>query len=773
MKGLQRNIMNFLPMKYCSISIAILLVMWQIFAYSAQVSGPPAFGIFSGANGKKKAAKPVDTLKASDVLPQDLGRTDAPQFQTITIDGVSSQYKLYIDADGNIGTTLENYSTSGGTTSSSAEFRAYTSIDRVTAARLTQYSGHTQGQIDNTSALSAPTLQVALTGTDADAYLASSSTFSAWGFPIGAMQNFDSFKVVLNFWDTVIPSQIFVKIKENDKDGAILTQRIINLPQLTGSTSYTLTAELGRLITNTANTNLYMEMVSDGHFSPRRALPLVFPAPTYSMARYYTSALLVDTPTTCIGDGSCTDYSSQRNVFMSFYRNGALVPQSTGLVPYTESAFASSTFSNWGFPIGIKAPFNQIGFDLIWWDISVQPPKNCRVVIREVDDTGIILADVTVPLTDIKLNRFFTVIAPIPKIINNSGNLWMEFYTDSHVGFRPLNPIIYDVPAYSIARYGTSKTLNGSSVDSSVQTNIWNYTTYRNPDNLATTTSDYKTGILTLATTPATDIIVNLPTTIYAVEGVETNIYFANFINSHIDLADYRFNVTVSGTSNARMKQEASRWTFTPIAADAGTYTWTLEVYYNNTIIKTVTSSLIVKALTAGNGVTRKVLVIGDSTTAEGQWLAELQNLYVGDVMAIEEIGTITTVVNDSDGTSRTTNHEAISGMSVNYFYTDPASHFVFSSAFNFSTYLTTNALTMASGDWVFIHLGINDIFSYTTDTAALDKIHTTISQLSGMITNISSAVSGVRIGVLLPIPPSLSQDAFANNYYSGQTRWR
>jgi len=77
----------------------------------------------------------------------------------------------------------------------------------------------------------------------------------------------------------------------------------------------------------------------------------------------------------------------------------------------------------------------------------------------------------------------------------------------------------------------------------------------------------------------------------------------------------------------------------------------------------------------------------------------------------------------------------------------------------------------MTSGDWVVFNLGTNDIFSTSADS--LESVaKSALDAADLMITNIKSAVTGVRIGVCLTHPAS-SQNAFATNYGSGQTYWQ
>jgi len=249
---------------------------------------------------------------------------------------------------------------------------------------------------------------------------------------------------------------------------------------------------------------------------------------------------------------------------------------------------------------------------------------------------------------------------------------------------------------------------------------------------------------------------VVLPPTIYAVVGRESNLYFDNIIQE--DAADYRWDVACS-----QGLQQEERWT-SGLTPSAGTTTLALNVYPKNseTAVGTASASLVVKAASSGTGLNRKVLVIGDSTTFAGTTTGELVNIFSADAMAITLLGT---------GGSGANRYEGIGGWTVNLFYTDPSSPFYFGGAFNFSTYMSTNGY--ASVDWVLINLGINDVFSLTSDAAVDSTASTMISQLEAMILNIHAFNANVRIGIAITTPPIATQDGFGTNYGCGQPRWR
>ena len=74
--------------------------------------------------------------------------------------------------------------------------------------------------------------------------------------------------------------------------------------------------------------------------------------------------------------------------------------------------------------------------------------------------------------------------------------------------------------------------------------------------------------------------------------------------------------------------------------------------------------------------------------------------------------------------------------------------------------------------DAMTIFLGPNDIFSYQ-DESITAGIQGMLSHYDKLIEMVKTASPATRIGVMLPVPPAASQDAFGSNYASGQTRWQ
>lgn len=241
------------------------------------------------------------------------------------------------------------------------------------------------------------------------------------------------------------------------------------------------------------------------------------------------------------------------------------------------------------------------------------------------------------------------------------------------------------------------------------------------------------------------DVKISLPSKIYALVGQELNIYFDNIINDR----DTRYDFDVTCSIGA---QYDNYYRVTPITA--GSYTITIDVIHNGAIVAAAQSTIFVTSAAVGASQTRKILVIGDSTTANGIAVTKLNVNFDADVMNVNCIGTKGTTPNQ---------HEGISGWTINRFYTAVTSPFVYDGVFNFGAYMTANSYTGV--DVVVINLGINDIFTLATDIAVSTAITTMLAQLQGMIDSIHTYDVNIKIGLCITIPPAYDQSSFGKNH--------
>lgn len=261
------------------------------------------------------------------------------------------------------------------------------------------------------------------------------------------------------------------------------------------------------------------------------------------------------------------------------------------------------------------------------------------------------------------------------------------------------------------------------------------------------------------------DLIVNLPSKIYATVGFETNIYYENIVDNW---EQYNFNISCSIGKD--MKRG---YTITPQEADVGTYTLTIMISSKTSgSMKTASTTLVVSSASAGSGTTVNVLVLGDSTTANGTVITKLHENFSGDSMTVNTVGTLGTAPNNMEGRGGWTFDFyctlASRNSVINPFYNANKSG---DNKFDAGFYFTQTGVTKP--DWFLINLGINDMFEYTNDGAVNAKIESCITQCDEMIESIKAVSPSPKIGICITIPPNDSQDAFGKAYGCGQTRNR
>lgn len=242
---------------------------------------------------------------------------------------------------------------------------------------------------------------------------------------------------------------------------------------------------------------------------------------------------------------------------------------------------------------------------------------------------------------------------------------------------------------------------------------------------------------------------------IYAVEGREANVYFDSMYVSAAD--EYLQEVASSyGT------HQNERWTWIPSGALASSSLTCSAIHpQTGATLASKTTTIKAAAASAGTGQNLACMFIGDSLISAGTITQTLLDIAGADAMDVTLLGT------QGAGDNK---HEGRSGWTVSTFVTT-GSPFYISGAVNFPQYLVNNSV--ATPDWVFIHLGINDVFSQTTDATAIAAADAAFTSLDTLIASIKAAGAGVKVGLMIPSPPSTDQDAFGSNYASAQSRWR
>lgn len=251
-----------------------------------------------------------------------------------------------------------------------------------------------------------------------------------------------------------------------------------------------------------------------------------------------------------------------------------------------------------------------------------------------------------------------------------------------------------------------------------------------------------------------------MPSKLYGMVGEEYNIYFQNILND--DVRDYDFAVT-----SYVGEQLEDRLRIVP--PEHGIYEITIKAYRDGVEKASATSFLMVADREAGRDETRSVLVIGDSTTANGTCMEKLVQNFEGDVMDISLLGT---------KGSKGIYHEGISGWKledyvkgserdneINLFWNTESNHF------DFRFYMDEQGYE--SVDYVFINLGINDLFGVSEEELKDKKIEEMLGWLTEMTDSIHEFDPSIKIGIAVTTPPGDDQNAFGKAYGTAHNLWQ
>jgi lysophospholipase L1-like esterase len=269
-----------------------------------------------------------------------------------------------------------------------------------------------------------------------------------------------------------------------------------------------------------------------------------------------------------------------------------------------------------------------------------------------------------------------------------------------------------------------------------------------------------------------------MPNTIHATPGVECNLYFENVVLV-INAANYVFDVDCK-----RGIQQSERWTYTPTAEEAGSYPLTLRVLdQSNAVVAEGSTTVLVTDGAPLKDRAVSALVVGDSLTHASVYTRALL-----DHCAQPNSPALTLVGSHAPKEDKANRHEGYGGWRAVTFatrftdaprdapYKEKPSPFIYKNeegetGLDFARYCVENNGGKAP-DVVTIFLGCNDTFGAKDDSieAAIDTMFIHMDALVAMIHGLNPAT---KIGLIAPVPPTASQDAFGRNYKNGQTRWQ
>lgn len=272
---------------------------------------------------------------------------------------------------------------------------------------------------------------------------------------------------------------------------------------------------------------------------------------------------------------------------------------------------------------------------------------------------------------------------------------------------------------------------------------------------------------------------VALPPAMFAVPGVESNVYFDNVVLA-LNPANFAFDVVCS-----KGRQQSERWTWTPSEADVGEFPLQIEVRDDrNRLVSQAQTTIKVVAVKPSQNRSKSLLLVGDSLThasVYSQHLLDLSAKYGDPQLTL--VGSHG--LQPELGANR---HEGYGGWTAERFathfnenarrgdYKQRGSPFLYkrgdgSVTLDFPQYCK-DVCEGRFPDAVTIFLGPNDIFSCNDETIA-GGIERMLTHYDKLIEMVRRASPSTHLGVMLPVPPAASQDAFGSNYASTQTRWQ
>lgn len=276
---------------------------------------------------------------------------------------------------------------------------------------------------------------------------------------------------------------------------------------------------------------------------------------------------------------------------------------------------------------------------------------------------------------------------------------------------------------------------------------------------------------------PAETLNLQLPPAIYAVPGLETNLYFDNVVLT-VNPDNYVFDVDC-----AKGRNDARRWRFTPAAADVGTHPLKLRVFDgSNRVVAEAETQIVVTPADAGAGRRLSVLLVGDSLTDITAYPRRINELFGRP--GNPELR----FVGSHGGGGKPAGpdgvrHEGYGGWRWKSFcetWTDRADYKAKSKFLvekNGKPELDVAAYFKAynhgeAPDFIIFMLGSNDIYSANDEVIGqhLDAVNLYMDRL---LAAFRLAAPNAVYGIAISPPPAKSQDAFGANYQCGQTRWQ
>lgn len=313
--------------------------------------------------------------------------------------------------------------------------------------------------------------------------------------------------------------------------------------------------------------------------------------------------------------------------------------------------YSASTFAGWGQGVGVRQGFNFLQMPVYPFD-PANPCTYFELRIRDTDWQGEVLFTqrITGAFT---VGQKYDIVFDVGAFANEAGkNLFVQVNSDGYFG--PYGTA--SGAQYGGSRWTTSKgasTVPGVSVNVALTVNfriIWGEYSGALKQSVINDILAQAGGVTT--TPPDVPVI----STAYLFPATQYNIYNRNAVVPVYGDRIENYSIDFTGSVGAQFKRG---FRLSPIPENLNASV-SLNVNRGRTTLKTVTQTLRSAAIAAGNGVTRKVLIVGDSTVNGSNISTPLRTLFEADVMNIELIGTL-----GAAGVK----HEGRGGWTVNDYY--------------------------------------------------------------------------------------------------------
>ena len=241
-------------------------------------------------------------------------------------------------------------------------------------------------------------------------------------------------------------------------------------------------------------------------------------------------------------------------------------------------------------------------------------------------------------------------------------------------------------------------------------------------------------------------MFLSYPAKMYAVTGLQYNFYMFNVTpERHIGQFEWNFgrNNTKMHNYGRFMRIESNNSSTSDIKCSADVRSRT----------KWAWKEFVTKVKNPANLQNVSVLILGDSTTANGYVAADLHT-YSGNESKITTLGTKGTAPN---------NHEGRSGWTLNLYFTEDEDNPFYNpttETFDAQYYFTNTGVSVP--DIFIINLGINDMH-YTSDNLydAKATADSYIEKVNAVITSLRLVSATMKIAICLTIPPNVDPYGF------------